>query len=719
MKNLLLICFSIIGLFGTSQTIQEIQGSAASSPLLGSSVTTSGIVTGKHSLGFFIQNGTGMWSGLYIYNNVYQVEIGDLVEVTGAVEEYFGMTELINVSNVTISSSNNPVPAPELLTTGSAGAEEWESVLVRVESAICNQPNAGFGEYFVNDGSGDLKCDDLLYVFVPTIATTYNLTGPIYYSFSEYKLVPRDASDIENAEPLYFTVEPEEFDMTASSLTIRWETNVPSNSAVFYGLTPTYEIGVVADEDFTTVHELVIEELEAATSYYVQVISEDGEFTTPNFEFIASTASPTEGNIQVWFNHAVNTEVAFVGNEAVVATNITDTIISILLTATETLDITMYDLEGVPPVLMTTLNDLHAAGVDIRFITDIDLANTAFELLDSEISVLAGNSEGIMHDKFIVADAGLSTAWTMTGSMNWTWANLGWDYNNVILIQDQAVARTYEREFEEMWGSASLSYDIQNSRFGSQKTNNTAHKFTIGGIPVEVYFSPTDGTTAQIRERIEEAQTELAIAMMVFTENSLGSAIIDADAAGITVQGIIDYTQFNGSEFDPLVAAGVEVVAYSNQDGTEWPDGPVLHHKYMIADYSAGSEQPVLVTGSHNWSASAESINDENTLIVYDANLANQFYQEYTKRYQDLTIGITERITGEELRVYPNPTTEFLTVSISEPGTLRVMNISGQLVMTAAVTGPGTIDVRHLPQGVYMVILEQQDRTTTARFVKQ
>ncbi|MDP4588201.1 MAG: phospholipase D-like domain-containing protein, partial [Flavobacteriales bacterium] len=459
MKNLLLICCSIISMLGTAQTIQEIQGSAASSPLLGSTVTTNGIVTGKHSLGFFIQNGTGMWSGLYIYNNVYQVEIGDLVEVTGVVEEYFGMTELINVSNVTISSSNNPVPTAELLPTGSAGAEEWESVLVRVESAICNQPNAGFGEYFVNDGSGDLKCDDLLYVFVPTIETTYNLTGPMYYSFSEYKMVPRDASDIENAEPLYFTIEPEEFDMTSGSMIIRWETNVESNSAIFYGLTDAYELGIVADENFTTQHELILEGLESATSYYLQVVSEDGEFTTPNFQFIASTASEVEGEMRVWFNHSVDTSVAFADNEAVYALNITDTIVDIMLTATQTLDVIMYDLEGVPPVLMTTLNDLYESGVSVRFITDVDLTNTPLELLNINIPVLAGNTEGIMHDKFIVADAELSSAWTMTGSMNWTWANLGWDYNNVILLKDQAIARTYKREFEEMWGSSTAEYD--------------------------------------------------------------------------------------------------------------------------------------------------------------------------------------------------------------------------------------------------------------------
>lgn len=72
-----------------------------------------------------------------------------------------------------------------------------------------------------------------------------------------------------------------------------------------------------------------------------------------------------------------------------------------------------------------------------------------------------------------------------------------------------------------------------------------------------------------------------------------------------------------------------------NPDGTSWPDGPVFHHKYMITDSEEGSENAMLVTGSHNWSASAESVNDENTLIIQNLNLANQYYQEFTQRFND------------------------------------------------------------------------------------
>ena len=88
-------------------------------------------------------------------------------------------------------------------------------------------------------------------------------------------------------------------------------------------------------------------------------------------------------------------------------------------------------------------------------------------------------------------------------------------------------------------------------------------------------------------------------------------------------------------------------------------------------------------------------------------------------RHQELTIGVEENKAGANIQIFPNPTSEFLTVSSSQPGTLRVLNISGQQVITTKVTGIATLDVSHLPQGVYMVILEQQDKATTGRFVKQ
>ena len=59
----------------------------------------------------------------------------------------------------------------------------------------------------------------------------------------------------------------------------------------------------------------------------------------------------------------------------------------------------------------------------------------------------------------------------------------------------------------------------------------------------------------------------------------------------------------------------------------------LLHHKYMVVDAENPAWNGTVVTGSHNWSASAENSNNENTLIVHDPAVANQYLQEFTARY--------------------------------------------------------------------------------------
>jgi hypothetical protein len=206
----------------------------------------------------------------------------------------------------------------------------------------------------------------------------------------------------------------------------------------------------------------------------------------------------------------------------------------------------------------------------------------------------------------------------------------------MICIQDKSLALGFTLEFEEMWGSDGADFDEENAKFGADKTDNTPHKFLINDIPIDAYFSPSDNTTSKIVAAIDQAESNIEFGIMVFTENSLGNAIVDAQQNGLEIRGIIDYVEYTGSEYQYLKDNGVHVRNYVNPDGSEWPDGPVFHHKYALMDFQEGDVNPIAITGSHNWSASAESINDENTLIIYDANLANQFHQEFSQRFNDL-----------------------------------------------------------------------------------
>lgn len=193
----------------TIKKIYDIQYTTAmsgDSPEDGNVVTTQGVITGiikngtaKHS--FFIQDSAKAWNGIYIFNtNDSTLAIGDSVEVTGTVDEYFNTTQIGFVSNITVLNTGNTLPTPVMGSTNSFNNEEWEGVLINVNNAQCTNNTEGFGLWSLDDGSGVLKADDDIfpYHFTAVVGNNYDVTGIGHYSFSEFKILPRDINDISN-----------------------------------------------------------------------------------------------------------------------------------------------------------------------------------------------------------------------------------------------------------------------------------------------------------------------------------------------------------------------------------------------------------------------------------------------------------------------------------------------------------------------------------------
>lgn len=162
----------------------------------GSQVYTGGIVYAvRDDSSFYLASGSGAWTGVYVYSNDYLLSEGDSVTLTGEVDEYYELTEIKNVTNLTVVSSGN-TPITNSCSTGAASSEEFEGCLIEVVNANCNNDNAGFGEWIVNDGTGDVIIDDFFYVFVPNLNTNYNVKGALTYSYGAYKLLPRNSNDV-------------------------------------------------------------------------------------------------------------------------------------------------------------------------------------------------------------------------------------------------------------------------------------------------------------------------------------------------------------------------------------------------------------------------------------------------------------------------------------------------------------------------------------------
>jgi phosphatidylserine/phosphatidylglycerophosphate/cardiolipin synthase-like enzyme len=293
--------------------------------------------------------------------------------------------------------------------------------------------------------------------------------------------------------------------------------------------------------------------------------------------------------------------------------------------------------------------------------------------------------------------------------------NLNTDKNNVIVFQDQSIARGYRLEFNEMWGSDSMVPDAAESKFGPAKSINTPKKFIVGGSPVEVYFSPTDGTTSAIRNAITTTDYDMVFALLSFTRDDLAEAIIDETSFFVTPVGAIEQISGTGAEYEVLLEAGVEV--YSHQG---IPDQ--LHHKYAVIDQSQPLSDPTVVTGSHNWSSTAENTNDENTVIVHDARVANLYYQEFRGLLISMGVIGIEDVDGElALAIFPNPSSDVIHVEVSKTllgESLTLVDIQGRSVMQLNINELlSTIDVSNLESGVYF--LSTSSINSTLRVVIQ
>ncbi|HEY6191245.1 MAG TPA: phospholipase D-like domain-containing protein [Bacteroidota bacterium] len=655
--------------FGLPITVGEVKANDANGVLLraGNLVTVSGIVTVANQFGSpsYIQDNTG-GIGIFGSNFSTAVQTGDEVIVTGKIDPFNGLTEMTFPTLDSIVSTGNTV-TPVVLTNsqvthdGVGGLESYEALLVRINgvtvtdlsnNTIASWAVSGSGaNYRLHDATDTLAVridNNVDFANGPAPQSTFDIVGVVgqFKSSSPfiggYQLMPRGSTDILAAGPIITTL-PYETNLTQTSLRINWVTANNGTSRLRYGTTTAYELGVVApDTIHRTVHAIDLTGLSPATIYHVQAFSVSSD-TSRSGDLVVSTSSPpaSTGVINVYFNKTVNTSVSF-GENALGNQDLVSLINNRIDHAQRSIDLALYSLSATNQgaVIASHLVSAKNRGVSIRVICEDDnygtggsafptLVGNGIPLITDKYD-LVWNGQALSHNKFFVIDGrggAPESVWVWTGSWNPTSSGTLSDRQNSIEIQDQALAGAYTTEFNLMWGSSTETPNQANSRFGGRKTDIVPHHFTIGGVPVSVYFSPSDHTTSQIRSTMAKAQSSIAACILTFTRKDIADTIITRKNLGKKARLVIDNNTDTGNQFAYLQSNGVDVHL---KGGTG-----LLHHKYAVIDGDDISGTQYLVTGSHNWSNSAETSNDENTLIIQDRRIANLYLQEFVARYYE------------------------------------------------------------------------------------
>jgi len=334
--------------------------------------------------------------------------------------------------------------------------------------------------------------------------------------------------------------------------------------------------------------------------------SETPAFIVPIIE--TSVPVPSTKWWEVYF-----TDPQINNNPDVIAGSIEEKLIELINTAQTSIHIASFEfnLTPVADALIAAKN----RGVDVKWITDdkngLDYdtqpGRGQFSLLQvAGIEVKDDDRSALMHNKFWIFDQQI----TWTGSTNITVNGIFKQNNNVLVVRSPEIAFIFEREFQEMWSG----------QFGPRAPSTLNNQWAIlEGTPVQVLFSAEDHAVGNLIALVNDAKVSVRFLAFSFTDYPLAQAMIDRAKAGVDVKGVFETfgSTGTGSELKTFWCAGVP----ARQDG----NGSFLHDKIIIIDNS------IVVTGSLNYSSNADESNEENVVIVDNAEIAALYLQEFDK----------------------------------------------------------------------------------------
>lgn len=313
--------------------------------------------------------------------------------------------------------------------------------------------------------------------------------------------------------------------------------------------------------------------------------------------------------------------------------------------AQRSLDIAIYDFrlsEPLRQIVVGAFADAAAAGVAIRIAYDSDkpeIPNLAAGMdpaplgTDGFVRSLGYPWRRIgglklMHNKYIVRDAGLPSAAVWTGSTNFTDDSWALQDNNILLIPDAALATSYAQDFADLWAKGAIEDT------GSFDTQLTSASYQGTPLSAQVLFSPGRGLVIDydVGHLVARARRRVRVCSMLLNSSALIAALSDLlRTQRVPVSGVYDHTQMASvlQQWQDVphnhwkigaVQDIVEAAQLVGKNSTPYsPDSrhDFMHNKTLVID-------DTVVTGSYNFSHSAEQ-NAENLLMLTNPALADAY----------------------------------------------------------------------------------------------
>jgi len=264
----------------------------------------------------------------------------------------------------------------------------------------------------------------------------------------------------------------------------------------------------------------------------------------------------------------------------------------------------------------------------------------------------------ISHNKFIVVKSKTGKAEkVLMGSANFTNGGISLQNNVYHIIDDKVLANLYLKTFDLL---------VNEDNAGLRKQNK---KWMPGGLPgIQVNFSPhTKDDRIDLDEYVNlvnNATSSVFFATFRTTDYALIQAITKPVNKKVYTRGLVDnvYQQNEGEvllyheayEKNPAVVAARNISASSNfmtEERNRSGFNPLVHHKFILID--ADTQNPIIITGSANYSKNSSEKNDENTLIIRDKHVGRLYLSEFFRIYEHYrSRWFLERYGNQQAQLY-------------------------------------------------------------------
>jgi phosphatidylserine/phosphatidylglycerophosphate/cardiolipin synthase-like enzyme len=288
--------------------------------------------------------------------------------------------------------------------------------------------------------------------------------------------------------------------------------------------------------------------------------------------------------------------------------------------AARTLDIAVQELRSRP--ITDAILAAKARGVRVRLVSEADYLSVErpyadpFDsapdgdqevnrvlhaaLLRAKIWVRTDYNPAIFHQKFIVRDKSA----VLTGSANFTDTDCHANLNHLVIIDSADVARAFDDEFDE----------ISKGHFGKFNTgiDRSPPEILVANVRVKPCFAPDHAPEMEIMKQMLKARDRIDFAIFTFANSSgIDDTMVNLARNGLPIRGAMD-----GGQASQKWAVGKGLTEAGCNIWKVRRKGPLrkLHHKLMVIDDS------VTIVGSFNYTEDANRTNDENILVLGDAD---------------------------------------------------------------------------------------------------